>query len=34
MNTVSASPVEPVAGAYLSAESERWRLLHVTLGYR
>jgi cytochrome b len=21
------------AGAYLSAESERWRLLHVTLGY-
>jgi cytochrome b len=60
MNTVSASPVEPVtgagnerpilvwdapvrvfhwlmvlsfAGAYLSAESERWRLLHVTLGY-
>lgn len=20
------------AGAYLSAESERWRLLHVTLG--
>ena len=20
-------------GAYLSAESERWRLLHVTLGY-
>ena len=58
MNTVSASPVDPVAlgkrrilvwdapvrlfhwlmvlsfaGAYLSAESERWRLLHVTLGY-
>jgi len=22
-----------VAGAYLSADSERWRLLHVTLGY-
>jgi cytochrome b len=21
------------AGAWLSAESERWRLLHVTLGY-
>ena len=21
------------AGAYLTAESERWRLLHVTLGY-
>ena len=60
MNTVSASPVDPLAGdpgkrrilvwdapvrvfhwlmvlsfagAYLSAESERWRLLHVTLGY-
>ena len=25
--------VASFAGAYLSAESERWRLLHVTLGY-
>ena len=25
--------VASFAGAYLTAESERWRLLHVTLGY-